>query len=323
MKAQVLVADDSVTIQKVVGLTLSRSGVELIQARSGEEALRKARESKPDLMLIDHSMGDRTGQQLCAEVRQDPRLKDVPIILMAAALEPLDEAAARGAGASDVVTKPFESQALIDKVKQLLASPMAPAAAPQPAMIEEEQVGFGAEMSPGETSFVLETPEELGEEIKLPADVMGEPQVEAVTEVVSQEEEAVPTYDLSATETEDFPLTEAISGDVPTHEVPSLEIEDAAAHAGIETSAAPAAPEVRETQVVSARGAEALAASPEMVETLAREVAERVAAHIVQELKNDLLERVDRLLWEVVPDLAEQLLTQEIQRIRDLVEGKQ
>jgi hypothetical protein len=60
-----------------------------------------------------------------------------------------------------------------------------------------------------------------------------------------------------------------------------------------------------------------------MVETLAREVAERVAAHIVRELRNDLLERVDRLLWEVVPDLAEQLLTQEIQRIRELVEGKQ
>ncbi|MFQ5960058.1 MAG: PleD family two-component system response regulator [Candidatus Methylomirabilales bacterium] len=319
MKAQVLVADDSVTIQKVVGLTLSRSGVELIQARSGEEALRKAREIKPDLMLIDHSMGDRTGQQLCAEIRQDPRLKDVPIILMAAALEPLDEAAARGAGASDVVTKPFESQALIDKVKQLLASPIAPAAAPQPAMIEEEQVGVGAEMSPGETPFVLETPEELGEEIKLPADVMGEPQLEAV----APEEESVPTYDLSTTETEDLPLTEAISGDVPTHEVASLEIEDVAASAEIETYAAPAAPQVREAPAVPAGGAQALVGSPEMVETLAREVAERVAAHIVQELRNDLLERVDRLLWEVVPDLAEQLLTQEIQRIRDLVEGQQ
>lgn len=318
MKAQVLVADDSVTIQKVVGLTLSRSGVELIQARSGEEALRKAREIKPDLMLIDHSMGDRTGQQLCAEIRQDPRLKDVPIILMAAALEPLDEAAARGAGASDVVTKPFESQALIDKVKQLLASPIAPAPAPQPAMIEEEQVGVGAEMSPGETAFVLETPEELGEEIKLPADVMEEAQLEAV----APEEEAVPTYDLSMTETEDLPLTEAISGDVPTHEVASLEIEDVAASAEIETYAAPAA-QVREAPAVPAGGAQALVGSPEMVETLAREVAERVAAHIVQELRNDLLERVDRLLWEVVPDLAEQLLTQEIQRIRDLVEGQQ
>jgi hypothetical protein len=51
-------------------------------------------------------------------------------------------------------------------------------------------------------------------------------------------------------------------------------------------------------------------------------VSEQVAAQIVQELRADLLQRIERLLWEVVPDLAEQLLTQEIQRIRDLVEGK-
>jgi len=316
MKAQVLVVDDSATIQKVVELILSRSGVKLVQARSGEEALRKARESKPDLMLVDHSMPDSTGQQLCAEVRQDPGLKDVPIILMAAALEPIDEAAARGAGASDVVAKPFESQALIDKVKQLLAAPIAPAATPQPAM--DDEVVMGTEMSAGETPFVLEAPQELEEAIKLPADVMGEPQLD----VAAHEGESVPTYDLSMAETEDIPLEEAVSAAAETPEVASLEIEDVTAAARIETFAAPAAQRAREAQDVST-AAQALTGSPEMVETLAREVAERVAAHIVRELRNDLLERVDRLLWEVVPDLAEQLLTQEIQRIRELVEGKQ
>jgi CheY-like chemotaxis protein len=316
MRAQVLVADDSATIQKVVELTLSRSGVELIQARSGEEALRKAREIKPDLMLVDHSMPDRTGQQLCAEVRQDPRLRDVPIILMAAALEPIDEVAARRFGASDVVAKPFESQALIDKVKQLLAAPIAPAAAPQPAMADE--VVMGAEASAGEMPFVLETSEELEEEIKLPADVMGEAQFD----VAAQEEESVPTYDLSMAATEDLPLEEAVSAAAQTSEVAGLGIEDVTAAAGIETFAPPAAPRAREAQAVPA-AAQALTGSPEMVEMLAREVAERVAAHLVRELRNDLLERVDRLLWEVVPDLAEQLLTQEIQRIRELVEGKE
>ncbi len=318
MKAQVLVADDSATIQKVVELTLSRSGVELIQARSGEEAMRKAREIKPDLMLIDHSMPDQSGQDLCHEVRQDPRLNDVPIILMAAALEPLDEAAARGAGASDVVTKPFESQTLIDKVKQLLLTPTAPAATRQPPMPEvlQEEVIVGAETSLGESSYVLETSEELGAGIKLPADVTGEPQPEMVAE-----EEALPTYDLSVAETGDLPL-EVVGTDVQTAEFGARGIEDVAAPVGIETPAAPAAPQVREAQAVPA-GSQALMGSPEMVETLAREIGERVAAHIVRELRNDLLERVDRLLWEVVPDLAEQLLTQEIQRIRDLVEGKQ
>jgi CheY-like chemotaxis protein len=309
--------------------------VELVQARSGEEAMRKAREIQPDLMLIDHSMPDRSGQQLCAEVRQDPGLKDVPIILMTAALEPVDEAALRGAGASDVVTKPFESQTLIDKVKQMLLTPIAPAAAPQPSMAPaaEEEALLEVGTSPGETAFVLETPEELGEEIKLPAGVAGEPEMGLVTQEPS--DESVPTYDLSMTETEELPLAEVVRGgeSLQAPDIGKLGIEDVAASGGIGTSppqvreARPVEPALghqraREAEIVPV-GPESITVSPEMVERLAREVAERVATEIVRELRTDLLERVDRLLWEVVPDLAEQLLTQEIQRIRDLVEGKQ
>lgn len=332
MKAQVLVADDSATIQKVVELTLSRAGVELIQARSGKEALQKARDLKPDLMLIDHSMPDQSGQELCAEVRQDPGLKDVPIILMAAALEPVDEAAIRGAGASDVVTKPFESQTLIDKVKQLLLAPIAPAVTAQPSMapFPGDEMGVGAETLTGETSFALDAPEELGEDIKLPAGVAEEPVLEVVTQDTQDTlEESVSTYDVSTTETEELLLEEAVGG----ADIGKMGIEDMATAVGIGTSPAqvreerpvepmPGPQRGREAQAAPV-GAESLAVSPDMVETLAREVAERVATRLVDELKGELLDRVDRLLWEVVPDLAEQLLTQEIQRIRDLVEGKQ
>ncbi len=332
MKAQVLVADDSATIQKVVELTLSRAGVELIQARSGKEALQKARDLKPDLMLIDHSMPDQSGQELCAEVRQDPGLKDVPIILMAAALEPVDEAAIRGAGASDVVTKPFESQTLIDKVKQLLLAPIAPAVTAQPSMapFPGDEMVVGAETLTGETSFALDAPEELGEDIKLPAGVAEEPVLEVVTQDTQDTlEESVSAYDLSTTETEELPLEEAVGG----ADIGKMGIEDMATAVGIGTSPAqvreerpvepmPGPQRGREAQAAPV-GAESLAVSPDMVETLAREVAERVATRLVDELKGELLDRVDRLLWEVVPDLAEQLLTQEIQRIRDLVEGKQ
>lgn len=332
MKAQVLVADDSATIQKVVELTLSRAGVELIQARSGKEALQKARDLKPDLMLIDHSMPDQSGQELCAEVRQDPGLKDVPIILMAAALEPVDEAAIRGAGASDVVTKPFESQTLIDKVKQLLLAPIAPAVTAQPSMapFPGDEMVVGAETLTGETSFALDAPEELGEDIKLPAGVAEEPVLEVVTQDTQDTlEESVSTYDVSTTETEELLLEEAVGG----ADIGKMGIEDMATAVGIGTSPAqvreerpvepmPGPQRGREAQAAPV-GAESLAVSPDMVETLAREVAERVATRLVDELKGELLDRVDRLLWEVVPDLAEQLLTQEIQRIRDLVEGKQ
>ena len=329
MKAQVLVADDSVTIQKVIELTLARAGVELVQAQSAEEAMRKAKESKPDLMLIDHSMPDQSGQELCAALRQDPQLKDVPIILMVAASAAIDEAEGRRAGATAVVTKPFESQTLIDKVKQLLRVPVTPGADIEPlgASLVEEEVGIGVETSPGESALVLdESSEELGQEMRIPAELTGE----APQEVMAQEPaESVPTYDLPATEGEELVLQEAVSEETPlvqTPEMAGLEIEDMAAAVGIEMPGARTREErLPEPQRVGECPAavQALTVPPELVETLARAVAERVATHLVRELRADLLERVDRLLWEVVPDLAEQLITQEIQRIRDLVEGKQ
>ena len=95
-----------------------------------------------------------------------------------------------------------------------------------PEVLQEEVI-VGAETSLGESSYVLETPEELGAGIKLPADVTGEPQSEMVAE-----EEALPTYDLSMAETGDLPL-EVVGTDVQTAEFGARGIEDVAAPVGI------------------------------------------------------------------------------------------
>jgi len=327
MGARILVADDSVTIQKVVELTLSRENVELVQARSGDEAMRKAREVKPDLMLIDHFMPGHSGQELCGAVRQDPQLKDVPIILMAGVSGNVDEAEARQAGATDVVIKPFESQVLIGKVKQLLLG--APAAVAEEAAAPRLQEEVAVET--GETPFVLESQEMMTEEIKIPAGVTGE---EAPLEIVTEgpSEESIPTYDLSSTEGAELSMEQVLHQDAQPSPAPERElaIEDMAAAVGFGTSTTktveekPADPVPRPVPIQEALAAPVgpVSVPPDMVETLARQVSEQVATHIVQELRADLLQRIERLLWEVVPDLAEQLLTQEIQRIRDLVEGK-
>ncbi len=327
MGARILVADDSVTIQKVVELTLSRENVELVQARSGDEAMRKAREVKPDLMLIDHSMPGHSGQELCGAVRQDPQLKDVPIILMAGVSGNVDEAEARQAGATDVVIKPFESQVLNGKVKQLLLG--APAAVAEEAAAPRLQEAVAVET--GETPFVLESQEMMTEEIKIPAGVTGE---EAPLEIVTEgpSEESIPTYDLSLTEGAELSMEQVLHQDAQPSPAPERElaIEDMAAAVGFGTSTTktveekPADPVPRPVPIQEALAAPVgpVSVPPDMVETLARQVSEQVATHIVQELRADLLQRIERLLWEVVPDLAEQLLTQEIQRIRDLVEGK-
>ena len=317
MKARILVADDSATMQKVVELALSRVGVELVQARSAEEAMRKARDVKPDLMLIDHSMPDRSGQDLCATFRKDPKLKGVPIILMAGASSRVDAAAAQRAGASDVVTKPFDSQTLIGKVKQFLLG-----AAPQ------DEAGLKTERAAGPEALDVEPPEMLGEEIRLPADVMAQ--------VQAPSDESIPTYELPLAEGEELALGKPVLEDaqsVLTSGVRDLRFEDMAAAMGIQKPGArtrderpgePAgrAQTGREAPAVPP-GHQTLAVPPDMVKTLAREVAERVATLLVRELRADLLDRVNKVLWEVVPDLAEQLISQELQRIRELVEGKQ
>ena len=327
MGARILVADDSATIQKVVEFTLSREDVELVQARSGDEAMQKAREVKPDLMLIDHSMPGQSGQELCGAIRRDPQLKDVPIILMAGVSGNVDEAAARQAGATDVVIKPFESQVLIEKVKQLLLGAPAAFAGEAAAPRLQEEVA----VETGETPFVLESQEMMTEEIKIPAGVTGE---EAPLEIVTEgpSEESIPTYDLSSTEGAELSMEQVLHQDAQPSPAPERElaIEDMAAAVGFGTSTTktveekPADPVPRPVPIQEALAAPVgpVSVPPDMVETLARQVSEQVATHIVQELRADLLQRIERLLWEVVPDLAEQLLTQEIQRIRDLVEGK-
>ncbi len=120
MGARILVADDSVTIQKVVELTFSREDFVLVQARSGEEAIRQAKEARPDLVLLDLVMPDMNGYDVCAALRTDPALRSVPIILLAGTFESFDHQRAVQVGANDFVTKPFESHVLVGKVKQLL-----------------------------------------------------------------------------------------------------------------------------------------------------------------------------------------------------------
>src|SRR5574341_716096 len=137
MGARILVADDSVTIQKVVELTLSKEDFVLIPVRSGEEAIRKAKEVQPDLILLDLVMPDKNGYEVCTALRAEPVLRSVPIIMLTGTFEAFDKEQGLRAGANDFLTKPFESQTLISRVKQLLfartvdlGGPAAPAPAP-------------------------------------------------------------------------------------------------------------------------------------------------------------------------------------------------
>src|SRR5512140_3352854 len=131
MPKTLLLADDSITIQKVVGITFANEDFKVTTVDNGEDALAKARELRPDIILADIVMPRKNGYELCEAVKGDAQLGATPVLLLAGTFEAFDENRARHARADGHISKPFESQALINKVKELTGGKVAaPAGAP-------------------------------------------------------------------------------------------------------------------------------------------------------------------------------------------------
>src|SRR5512142_339518 len=134
MPKTLLLADDSITIQKVVAITFASEDIRVVSVDNGEDALTKARELKPDVILADVVMPRKNGYELCEAVKSDPELGHIPVLLLAGTFEAFDEARARSARADGHLSKPFESQALIDKVRELVLG-LPPAERPAPVRL--------------------------------------------------------------------------------------------------------------------------------------------------------------------------------------------
>jgi len=134
MPKNLLLADDSVTMQKVVAITFACEDFKITVVDNGEDALARARELKPDIVLADVVMPKQTGYDVCAALKADPALRHVPVLLLAGRSEKFDEAKARAAQADGHIEKPFESGALINKVKELVERKAAPAPQPVPTL---------------------------------------------------------------------------------------------------------------------------------------------------------------------------------------------
>ena len=121
MGYKLLLADDSITIQKVVGIIFSGEAYDLTVVDNGNDALLRARQATPDVMLNDAQMPAKDGFQVCREARKDPALADIPILLLTGVFDSFDDTNVEASGADDFIAKPFEAQVLIDKVSDLLA----------------------------------------------------------------------------------------------------------------------------------------------------------------------------------------------------------
>ena len=119
---KLLLADDSITIQKVVNLTFADEGLDVTTVGNGDLAIEKIEEIAPDIVLVDVHMPGLNGYEVCEFVKRNERFRHIPVMLLVGSFEPFSEAEARRVGADDYLTKPFQSiRQLVSKVGALLS----------------------------------------------------------------------------------------------------------------------------------------------------------------------------------------------------------
>jgi DNA-binding response OmpR family regulator len=285
MAHRLLLADDSITIQKVVELVLAEEDFEIKSVGNGEDALNAMGTFNPAIVLADIDMPRMNGYQLCEKIKKNPATSGIPVILLAGAFEPIDEDLAREVGADDSIVKPFESQELISKINSTLT------------MISAEGLG---EMSFAET-------EEEALEIMEETEAVGGP--EAVELTGAEDDlwsmEGV-SDDIGTLDAEAIAKEEQI-GIEEVFEIP----EEDAAIAFAEPIAQPKAAE--EVVIQDA----AMPSKGEMLKIYEQAVREKVNAVLSStEIRDSLLsslmpsmkDSLEKILWEVTPDLVEKML---------------
>ncbi|MCA9666086.1 MAG: response regulator, partial [Myxococcales bacterium] len=130
MPKKILLAEDSVTMQKVVQMTFSAEDYSVTAVSTVDEALARAKEVQPDIVIADLSMSGKNGYDLCQALKNGG---NVPVLLLHGSAAPIDAGKAQSVGADGDLAKPFETQALIDKVSELTSAARPAAAARAPA----------------------------------------------------------------------------------------------------------------------------------------------------------------------------------------------
>jgi len=183
MSGTILLADDSLTIQKVVELTFADTDHTVVTVSSGDELLEKLPSVKPDIVISDVIMPGTDGYNVCQTIKSDPETLHIPVILLTGTFEPFDRDRALAAGCDEIITKPFEARKLVETVEALLqgtpgAGPAeVPAPAPEtyegaispppaPAAAPEEPAApgdFGTQLAPPPAPGIGETGVPAGE----------------------------------------------------------------------------------------------------------------------------------------------------------------
>ena len=173
-RRRLLLVDDTELFLELERTFLQRSGYEIVTARSGQEALEKARSLRPDLVLLDLNMPGMEGDECCREIKDDPELKDIHVLMVTTRGREEDRARCIDAGCDGYLTKPINRTELLGRIRQALhervrALPRIPIAAPVRYVTPEgtEHEGVTLNISPGGMFVVTDAPPERGTRLRL------------------------------------------------------------------------------------------------------------------------------------------------------------
>ncbi len=135
--AKILVVDDEPDALELIRFNLKNAGFEVLLADDGAEALKRARELAPDLILLDVMLPEMDGLEVCRMLRRDPATRQIPIMMLTAKAAEIDRIVGLELGADDYVTKPFSPRELVLRVKNLLRRGQDMNAAPEKLVVGE------------------------------------------------------------------------------------------------------------------------------------------------------------------------------------------
>ena len=117
---RILVVDDEPHVVRSLTFVLKKEGYDVYSAIDGEEAMVKVREAKPNLMFLDVMMPKKNGYQVCQEIKADPSLSDIYVIILTAKGQEADREKGLSLGADEFITKPFSPMKIVERVGELL-----------------------------------------------------------------------------------------------------------------------------------------------------------------------------------------------------------
>lgn len=333
MTKTLLVVDDSATMRKVFELTLLGEEVTLVAHDGSDSLLARARDVRPAAAIVDVNLGATNGYDVCRALKSDAVIGRMPVLLLFSEQNPIDDAKVKECGAEGTISKPFETQALIDRVKQLLSTSQSQLAAVQ-APSPKQTATIGAPVAPPAAPIVAPgAPVPAASTAKPAAPVapasVGLPATHPIAAAARPKATqmfapnvsppAVPATPTSASAivppgatvaTPVAPPTNTSSAAKPVIAAPTPAV--VAPKPAAVVSAAPVAPPVAPAVAPAPTAASAVKLPADLEAKVSALGLTPAQVEAVSALTREVVERV---VWEVVPQLAETMIREELRRL--------